>query len=112
MNSLRIASKRLAATSRKSVLTNQNALNPVSSRRLASTFYNASIAGLTEDQAEFQSAVSNFAQTEIAPRAEEVDKSNNFPMDLWEKFGQMGLLGVSCCFSRLLCVLSTEHMLL
>ncbi|KAF8527045.1 acyl-CoA dehydrogenase NM domain-like protein [Gautieria morchelliformis] len=63
-------------------------------RRHAS-FYNADLAGLTDEQVEFRNAVNDFAQREIAPRAAEVDRSNNFPMDLWEKFGSMGLLGVT-----------------
>ncbi|KAF7986529.1 hypothetical protein HWV62_26238 [Athelia sp. TMB] len=57
--------------------------------------YNTAVAGLTEDQAEFRNAVSTFAQTEVAPRAAEIDKSNNFPADLWEKMGDMGLLGIT-----------------
>ncbi|KIJ24946.1 hypothetical protein M422DRAFT_274166 [Sphaerobolus stellatus SS14] len=59
------------------------------------SFYNTDIAGLTDEQIEFRDAVADFAQREIAPRAAEVDRSNNFPMDLWEKFGSMGLLGVT-----------------
>ena len=40
-------------------------------------------------------AVYDFAQTEIAPRAAEIDRSDQFPMDLWQKFGNLGLLGMT-----------------
>jgi isovaleryl-CoA dehydrogenase len=39
--------------------------------------------------------VETFAEKEIAPRAAEIDKSNEFPMDLWKKLGDLGVLGVT-----------------
>ncbi|MET1076643.1 MAG: acyl-CoA dehydrogenase family protein, partial [Pseudomonas sp.] len=39
--------------------------------------------------------VQHFAAVEIAPRAAELDRENLFPADLWRKFGDMGLLGVT-----------------
>src|SRR6201986_1404372 len=35
-----------------------------------------------------------FASNEIAPRAAEIDKSNQFPLDLWPKIGALGLHGI------------------
>ncbi len=50
---------------------------------------------LGEDLDMLRDAVRNFAQTEIAPRAAEVDRSDQFPMDLWRKFGELGVLGMT-----------------
>jgi isovaleryl-CoA dehydrogenase len=40
-------------------------------------------------------SVRAFADGQIAPRAAEIDRSNVFPADLWRKFGELGVLGVT-----------------
>lgn len=39
--------------------------------------------------------VQKFSADEIAPRAEKIDQENEFPNDLWQKFGDLGLLGMT-----------------
>ena len=51
--------------------------------------------GLGDDINMLRDAVQDFANNEIAPRAAQVDVDNEFPADLWRKFGDMGLLGVT-----------------
>ena len=51
--------------------------------------------GLGETADMIRSSVESFAQAEIAPRAEEIDASNEFPRDLWPRLGDLGLLGIT-----------------
>ena len=50
---------------------------------------------LGEDIDALRDAVRDFSQAEIAPRAEEIDRSDQFPMDLWQKMGDLGVLGIT-----------------
>jgi len=50
---------------------------------------------LGEDLNMLRDLVYKFAQAEIAPRAAEIDKTNQFPADLWQKMGDTGLLGIT-----------------
>ncbi|MBP8187400.1 MAG: acyl-CoA dehydrogenase family protein, partial [Comamonas sp.] len=50
---------------------------------------------LGEDIDALRDAVREFAQTEIAPRAGEIDRTDQFPMDVWQKFGELGVLGIT-----------------
>jgi isovaleryl-CoA dehydrogenase len=60
-----------------------------------STSYATLNHGLGEDLDILRDLVYKFAQAEIAPRAAEIDKNNEFPTDLWRKMGDLGILGVT-----------------
>jgi isovaleryl-CoA dehydrogenase len=51
--------------------------------------------GLGETADMMRDTVRNFSADVVAPRAAEVDESNDFPRDLWPKLGELGLLGVT-----------------
>ena len=48
-----------------------------------------------DDIAALRATVQRFASAEIGPRAAEIDRSDQFPMDLWPKLGQLGVLGLT-----------------
>ena len=50
---------------------------------------------LGETAAMLRESVHDFAQMEIAPLAEEIDRTNEFPSQLWRKLGDVGLLGIT-----------------
>ena len=51
--------------------------------------------GLGEEIDMMRDMVRQFSENEIAPRAAQIDKDNEFPNDLWQKFGELGLLGMT-----------------
>jgi isovaleryl-CoA dehydrogenase len=50
---------------------------------------------LGEDIAMLRDSLQQFTANEITPRANEIDRSDQFPMDLWRKFGELGVLGMT-----------------
>ncbi|MEO0818929.1 MAG: isovaleryl-CoA dehydrogenase [Pseudomonadota bacterium] len=51
--------------------------------------------GFGEEIEALRETVHRFAQERIAPRADEIDRSNEFPAELWAEMGALGLLGIT-----------------
>ncbi|SFI51681.1 isovaleryl-CoA dehydrogenase [Phyllobacterium sp. CL33Tsu] len=51
--------------------------------------------GVSEDIEALRDTVHRFAQEKIAPLASEIDRTNQFPMHLWQEMGALGLLGMT-----------------
>src|SRR5438067_6415316 len=51
--------------------------------------------GLGETAEALRDSVRGFAASKIAPRADEIDRSNTFPRDLWPELGQLGVHGIT-----------------
>jgi isovaleryl-CoA dehydrogenase len=50
---------------------------------------------VTEEFDALRDTVERLCTVELAPRAAEIDRKNEFPADMWRKFGEMGLLGIT-----------------
>lgn len=50
---------------------------------------------IADDTDALRDTVKRLCDDELAPRAAQIDHDNTFPMDMWKKFGEMGLLGAS-----------------
>lgn len=58
--------------------------------------YNQAVSGLTPDLQELRVTIKDFVSRELpAEKAALIDKENAFPMEMWRKFGDMGLLGIT-----------------
>lgn len=53
------------------------------------------LSGLTEEQQQLRETVQKFADSELAHRAADIDRENEFPADMWQKMGDFGLLGIT-----------------
>ncbi|KAH0954040.1 hypothetical protein HN011_008405 [Eciton burchellii] len=85
-------------TALRGIVSFANHVNKISTRCL-SRYYemNDNILGLNNEQKELRSLVFNFVQKELAPKAAEIDKKNNFDelRTFWKELGKLGLLGIT-----------------
>src|SRR5215468_3377090 len=50
---------------------------------------------LTEEFDALRDTVKRLCDAELAPRAADIDRTNEFPADLWRKLGELGVLGMT-----------------
>ena len=50
---------------------------------------------ISDDTDALRDSVKRLCDAELAPRAADIDRDNQFPMDMWKKLGDLGLLGIS-----------------
>src|SRR5580692_12290789 len=62
---------------------------------MANSAYREFTFGLGEEIETVRDQVRRFAEERIAPRAQEIDRSNEFPRDIWREAGDLGLLGLT-----------------
>ncbi|XP_065350706.1 LOW QUALITY PROTEIN: isovaleryl-CoA dehydrogenase, mitochondrial-like [Cloeon dipterum] len=96
MSSIRLMSQRCCKSlfNRKSV----SGLSVLQARQSSQYFpIDDNVFGLNEDQQQLRQTVFNFFQKELAPKAAEIDKTNNFPelREFWKKLGSLGTLGIT-----------------
>ena len=58
-------------------------------------FFHSMNFSIGKDNEVLRDTIYKFAQKEIAPIADQIDKDNSFPNHLWKKFGDLGLLGIT-----------------
>ena len=63
--------------------------------KMANSAYREFTFGLGEVIDTVRDQVRRFAEERIAPRAQQIDRSNEFPRDLWREAGELGLLGLT-----------------
>src|SRR5258708_17043239 len=62
---------------------------------MANSAYREFTFGLGPEIDTVRDQVRRFAEERIAPRAQEIDRSNEFPRDIWREAGDLGLLGLT-----------------